>query len=223
METNTTETTSITKTSIFESLNWRSAIKKFDPSKKVSEADLEKLIEAANLAPTSGGVQPFKLIVVENDEVRSQLRAASFGQPQITDSSYLFVFASQTKIEQQVVDDYVNRMAEVRGIPVEALSQLNQALSAGIVHRDEASKPGWAARQAYISLGTTISTAAEMRIDTCPMEGFDPQQYSDILGLESQGLSAVVILAVGYRASDDPFANAPKVRKKREDFAMVIR
>lgn len=222
MENNTTETTSATQTSIFDSLNWRSAVKKFDTTKKVSKVDLEKLIDAANLAPTSGGIQPFKLIVVENDEVRSKLRAASFGQSQVSDSSYLFVFASQTKVEQQDVDDYVERMSEVRNIPLEALSQLNQALSAGILGRDEASLREWAARQAYIALGTTISTAAEMRIDTCPMEGFDPQQYSEILDLESKGLSAVVILAVGYRASDDPFANAPKVRKKREDFATVI-
>lgn len=222
METNTTGTINTKAMEILDSLKWRSAIKKFDPSKQVSEEDINTLVEAGNLAPTSGGLQPFKLLVIKNDEIRNNLRPASFGQPQVTDASYLFVFCIQNVIDQSLVDAYIKRVMEVRDLDSEAVSGLSQALSGFVSFIGEPNTAPWAAQQAYISLGTVITTAAQMGIDTCPMGGFEPDKYVEILNLNEMGITPVALLAVGYRAEDDPFANAPKVRKKREDFVTFI-
>ena len=220
MENNTAEITRIDPSSIIASLNWRSAIKKFDPEKKLSESDLETLIEAANLAPSSGGLQPFQLIVVSDPELKAKLQPVSYGQPQVVDCSHLFIFAAKTAIDMQLVEDYVQRMAEVRNVDPAALGGVKQSMGGFIGAMSDDQKIGWAARQAYISLGFVISAAAAMRIDTCPMEGFSPQQYVEILGLEEKGLMPFALLTVGYRGEGDPFADLPKVRKKKSDFVL---
>lgn len=220
MENKVMETKNHISSPMIESLQWRSAVKKFDPSKKVSEADLQTLIQAANLAPSSGGLQPFRLLVINNPELRAQLHTVSFGQAQVVDASHFFVIAVQTDIDQGLVDNYINRVAEVRQQELSELAGLNQALSHFINSFPDEFKPGWATRQAFISLGTMISVAASMRIDACPMEGFEPEKYNEILDLGSKNLAAVALFAVGYRAEDDPFANAPKVRKRESDFVL---
>ena len=220
MENNTTEITRIDASSIMDALNWRAAIKKFDPAKKLSDSDLGSLIQAANLAPSSGGLQPFQLIVVADQELKAKLQPASYGQAQVADCSHLFIFAAKTTVDMQIVDAYVQRMAEVRNVDPSALGGVKQSMGGFIGAMSDEQKVGWAARQAYISLGFVISAAAAMRIDTCPMEGFNPQQYVEVLGLQDKGLMPFALLAVGYRGEGDPFADLPKVRKKESDFVL---
>ena len=208
--------------SIIDSLKWRAAIKQFDPTKKVSEGDIEKLIEAANLAATSGGLQPFKLLVIKDEELKQKLQAVSYNQAPVGDSSHLFVFAIQTDPGINLIDAYLNRVVEVRGVEMSSLEGYRQSLNGYIGSLDEASRLTWATKQAYISLGTLLSAAADLKIDATPMEGFDTAQYQEMLGLKGQGLVPVVITAVGYRSNEDVYSAMPKVRKKRNDFVVEI-
>jgi len=208
--------------SLIESLKWRSATKKFNPTKKVSDSDVEQLIEAGNLAPTSAGLQPFKLVVVKNEKLRAQLTPASWGQGQITEASHLLVFAVQTNPSTELIDNYVNRVAEVRNQDVASLDGLKDMINGFVSPMDEPTRKVWFAKQAYISMGTMISAASELKIDTCPIEGFDPIQYSEILNLNDQNLMPVCVLAIGYRSEEDVFSKMDKVRKKRNDFVLEI-
>jgi nitroreductase len=205
-----------------ENLKWRSAIKKFDPVKTVSDEDLEILIEAANLAPTSFGIQPFRLVVVKNKEVQKELLEISFGQQQVLDASAVLVFAIETSIGQEQIDNYFDRIAEVRSVELESLAGYKEMMLGFVTNMNEANKSGWASKQAYIALGTLITAAAELKIDACPMEGFDPIQYQNKLGLKDKGLMPVVILPIGYRSDKDHSSKAEKVRKKRSDFVVEI-
>jgi len=205
-----------------ESLKWRSSIKKFDPTKKISETDLEKIIEAGNLAATSAGLQPFKLIVVRNKEIRQMLRPASWGQGQITDASHLIVFATDNEIGERQIEDYLSRIAEVRNVEKNSLTGMKDMLHGFMATLNAVDRQEWAANQAFISLGTVLAAAAELKIDTTPIGGFDPQQYTEILDLNSKGLKPVVVLALGYRSDEDVYSKAPKVRKKRNDFVVEI-
>ncbi|OJJ17045.1 hypothetical protein BKI52_30485 [marine bacterium AO1-C] len=207
---------------IIDSLKWRAAIKKYDAAKKVSETDIETLIEAGNLAATSVGLQPFKLIVIKDQELKNQLTKASRDQPQVADASHLFVFAVHTQIDEPLIDAYFHRMAEVRNVSIESLDDYRNMVKGFLLTWDDETKTAWATKQAYIALGTVLSAAAAIQVDTTPMEGFDPIQYQQILGLESKGLLPVVILPVGYRSAEDVYAKMPKVRKKRNDFVMEI-
>ena len=207
---------------VIDSLKWRAAIKQFDTTKKVSDNNLEKLIEAANLAATSGGLQPFKLVVTKNDELKQKLQAASYNQAAVGDSSHLLIFAVQTDPGNKLVDAYLNRAVEVRGVEMSSLEGYRQSMNGFVNSMNEASRIAWATKQAYISLGTLLSVAADLKIDATPMEGFDVTQYEDMLGLKEQGLIPVVITAVGYRSSTDVYSTMPKVRKKRNDFVIEI-
>ena len=207
---------------IIDSLKWRAAIKKYDTAKKVSDADIETLIEAGNLAATSVGLQPFKLIVIKDQELKNKLTKASRDQAQVAEASHLFVFAVHTQIDEQLIDAYFNRMAEVRNVSMESLDGYQSMVKGFLQNWDDETKTTWATRQAYIALGTVLSAAATIQVDTTPMEGFDPVQYQQILGLESKGLLPVVILPVGYRSEEDVYSKMPKVRKERHDFVMEI-
>lgn len=207
---------------LLESLEWRVAIKKFDPSKKVSQENVDKIINAANLAPTSGGLQPFKMIVISNPEVKAKLKPASFGQAQVVDSSHLIVLAIESNFTEAIVDRYIHRMAVVREQTEESLIDYSKALKQFVSSIGMEARNAWSAKQAYIALGTMISAAAELRVDACPMGGFNPLQYQEILDLKSKGLMPVVIFPIGYRSDEDVFSKAKKVRKTREDFVIEI-
>jgi len=207
---------------LIESLKWRSATKKFDPTKKIKHEDLELLLEAGNLAPTSAGLQPFKIIVVNDKESREKLVPSSWGQTQITEASHLLVFGIQTNSNTELIDTYVNRVAEVRNQDLESLEGLKGMIGGFVNPMDETTRSSWFAKQAYISMGTVISAAAELRIDTCPMEGFDPTQYAEILNLNDKNIRPVCVLAIGYRSEEDVFSKMDKVRKKRNDFVLEI-
>lgn len=210
------------KKTILEQLNWRYATKSYDATRKVSDADWEILEQALILAPTSFGIQPYKFIVVTDQAMKEKLKPAAYGQPQITDSSHLVVITHKKTLTDADIEQYVDRIVEVRGVPRETVTDYEnimknsakQAVDGGYVEV-------WNSRQAYIALGFLLETAALLHIDATPMEGFDAAQFNEILGLTDY--SAVVLCAVGYRnAETDWLANLPKVRFSKEELIQNI-
>ncbi|EEF63005.1 NAD(P)H-dependent oxidoreductase [Pedosphaera parvula] len=204
-------------------LNWRYATKQFDPNRKINERDWAALEAALLLTPSSGGLQPWKFIVVTDPSVRTKLLPASYGQPQITDASHLVVFAAKNNFSEADVDAHLKHVAEVQGIPVEALTPFRAMLVGGIVtNMDEAARNAWARNQAYIALGNLLTSAALLGIDACPMEGVDRDQYDEILGLKANGFATAVIVTLGHRSATDNYAIARKVRFPKEQvFARI--
>jgi nitroreductase len=213
----------ITSEQLLDGLNWRYATKQFDPARKINAQDWATLEDALLLTPSSGGLQPWKFIVVTDPAVRAKLSPASYGQPQITNASHLVVFAAKQSFGEADVDAFISRAAATRGVSVESLTPFRDMLVGGIVRAmDEPGRDAWARNQAYIALGNLLTSAALLGIDACPMEGFDRAQYDEILGLKAQGYASAVIATVGYRAATDQYAGAPKVRFPREQvFAHV--
>ncbi|MGS2740476.1 NAD(P)H-dependent oxidoreductase [Sinomicrobium sp. M5D2P17] len=201
---------------IIESLNWRYATKKFDPSRKVSAEDLSTLKEVIRLSASSYGMQPYEVFVIEDPEIRKQLKEVSWGQPQITDASHLVVFANKIDVTAKDTEAYMNHISKTRSIPVENLSGFSDVINNTVVQLPQDLKSTWAAKQAYIALGNLLAAAAQLKIDACPMEGFDAEGYNKILGLTEKGLNAAVIAAIGYRSSEDEMQHLAKVRKPSE-------
>ena len=205
---------------LLETLKWRYATKKFNTN-KVSSDDLSQLISAINLSASSTGLQPYRLFVIENQELREKLGEGSFNG-QIANSSHLLVFAAFEKVTSAHIDSYIDHIAFERNIPVESLNDFKAALNGGILTRSDEVNFNWAARQAYIALGTALIAAAELKIDTTPMEGFDPEKFDELLDLKSKGLKSVVTLVIGYRDEDDIFAKFKKVRLSESEFATIV-
>lgn len=206
---------------IVRQLNWRYATKKFDPARKIQGPDWRTLEQALLLAPSSYGLQPFKFFVVTNPAVRAELRAAAWDQPQITDASHLVVFAVKRDVGAADVQRLVDRIADVRQVPVESLDGYKRAML-GSVSRPAEQVAAWASRQPYIALGNFLAAAALLGIDACPMEGFDADQFDRILGLDKAGYHAQVVAAAGYRAEDDAYARLPKVRFPAEEVIATV-
>ena len=208
--------------SLLENLNWRYATKKFDATKKISASDLNTLKEAVRLAASSYGLQPYKVVVVENPEIREQLKAAAYGQTQITDASQLFIFANDLNAGPESVAAYIKNISETRGIPVEALGGFEDMMNGVISNLSQDAKNIWTAKQTYIALGTLLSAAAELKIDATPMEGFNPAAFNEILGFDKLGLNASVIATVGYRHEEDEAQHFKKVRKSQEELFITL-
>jgi nitroreductase len=209
--------TALNSSTLIDQLNWRYATKQFDSTRKINAQDWATLEEALLLTPSSGGLQPWKFIVVTDPAVRAKLTPASYGQAQIQDASHLVVFAARTGFSEADVDAHIKHVAEIRGAPIEALAPLRAMLVGGIVQsQDENARNAWARNQTYIALGNLLTSAALLGIDACPMEGFDRAQYDEILGLKAKGLATAVIATLGYRAPADKYADAPKVRFPHE-------
>jgi len=206
---------------LIETLNWRYATKKFS-SKKVPADQLDQIVEAINLSASAAGMQPYRLFVIENRELRKQLGEGSFN-PQISEASHLLVFAAFEQVTKGHIEDYIAYMAQVRSIPEESLLDFKEALFGNFLNKKEEENFAWAAKQAYIALGTASIAAADLQIDASPMEGFDPEKFDTILGLKEKGLKSVVILAIGYRDEEqDIFAKFKKVRLPKEEFVTEI-
>lgn len=206
---------------VIENLEWRYATKKFS-KEKVSADDLAKILEATNLSASSTGLQPYRVFIIENEVLRKELAEGSFNA-QIWESSHLLVFAAFDKVTADHINAYIVHIASERGIPVEALADFKAALIGGLLSRSDAENSAWAGRQAYIALGTALIAAAELKVDSTPMEGFDATKFDALLGLQEKGLKSVVALAIGYRDPDnDRFATLKKVRLPLADFATFI-
>lgn len=198
---------------LLQQLRWRYAAKKFDPARNIPDERWRALEEALALSPSSFGLQPWKFIVVTDQAAKQSLRAASWDQPQVADCSHLVVFAIKKHLSAADVDAFLDRVAAVRGTPKDALTDYRSLIIGDLVEGPRSwHVNAWAARQAYIALGNFLTCAALLGIDACPMEGFEPDKYDQILGLAKRGLAAAVICAAGYRAADDEYAAAPKVR-----------
>lgn len=220
MMTETTERRTIpSRETILRQFGWRYATKGFDPTKKVADEDWEALKNAAILAPTSWGLQPFKMVVVTDQEVKERLRPVCNDQPQITNCSHLVIFAAAKQLTEDHVDELISTTSEVRGTPLEDLEDYRNILHGFRRRLEKGDALSWSQRQAYISLGFLLSAAALMQIDACPMEGFQPEKVDEILGLEDHRASAMC--ALGYRSGDDWLVGLKKVRFPEEK--LVIR
>ena len=205
-----------------ENQNWRYATKKFDVTKKVSTADLELLKEAIQLTTSSYGLQPYTVIIVENPALRAQLLPFSWGQSQIVDASHLLVFANILDLGQNVIDDYFANLIQTRGIPAESVQGYKDFMTSNITLLPEDVRNTWTSKQTYLALGNLMNAAAELKIDVCPMEGFVPAQYNEILGLDKLNLNASLVAAIGYRSEEDASQNYKKVRKSKENLFVTL-
>lgn len=205
-----------------ESLNWRYATKKFDNTKKISVEDLAFLKEAVRLSASSYGLQPYKVLVIEDPKVREQLLPASYGQQQITDASQVFIFCNYLNVKDNDVDGLLERTSKANNILTEKLAGYGDMMKSKIASLSEDAVKVWTAKQTYIGLANLLAAAGEMKIDTCPMEGFDPEQYDKILGLKEKGLAASVVATVGYRSAEDEHQFGKKVRKPVEELVETI-
>ncbi|MBO9448794.1 NAD(P)H-dependent oxidoreductase [Tropicibacter sp. R16_0] len=212
----------MTKSTLIDKLNWRYATKKMDPAKPVEQDKVDQIVEAVRMAPTSSGTQPFELFVVTNPEIRAQIRPHAWDQAQITEGSHLLVFAAWDNYSADRIDAVTQQMTDERGeIPM--LNQYYENLKANYLPRDEQVNHDHAARQAYIALGFALAAAAELEVDSTPMEGFDPAKVDEILGLREKGLRSVVLLPLGYRQEEgDWLLPMKKVRKSKETFVTEI-
>jgi nitroreductase len=220
--TNTTDSL-ISPEELLRRLDWRYAVKQFDPQRRIDDTTWTAVEEALRLSPSSGGLQPWKFIVVSDPVIREKLVSASYGQTQVRDASHLVVFTAKTNFGAVDVDAHIQKTAAVKGVPVETLDGLRGMLIGGIVNsKDPVAREAWAARQTYIALGVLVASAAVLGIDAAPMEGFAPEQYDTILNLKEKGLTTTVICALGYRSTNDKYANSPKVRFDRSELFLHV-
>lgn len=209
---------SIPGDSLLQQLNWRYATKKFDATKKLSAADWAVLEQALILTASSYGLQPWKFIVVTDPTLKAKLRPASWNQSQVEDCSHLVVFTAKQDITEADLDRFIARTAEVRNTSVESLAGYKGFMMGALVNgARHAVIHEWAARQTYIAMGNLLTSAALLGIDACPFEGIEPAKYDEILGLKGTGYATVSACPVGYRAEDDKYASAPKVRFEASD------
>lgn len=207
---------------ILQNLNRRYATKKFDPNKKISQENLDILFESLRLSPSSFGLQPWKFIHVKTPEIRAQLQEKSRGQPQIVEASDLIIIASKTELKENDIDEYMENIKECRKHqntienPLLTLQRFKDTIMGTINLRTSEQITAWNQRQAYIAMGFLLETAALMKIDACPMEGFNPAKYDEILGLEKIWYTATVVIAIGYRSTEDKYAELAKVRFPKE-------
>lgn len=198
---------------LHEQLNWRYACKRFDPTKKINDADWSILSESLRLSASSYGLQPWKFFVIQNPVIRNQLLPLSWGQSPVTEASHFVVLTYKEKMDEPHIDRFLASVAKTRGIDVSTLDKLKTLLLKDLVSGPQSETiDAWAQRQTYIAMGSFLTTAALMEIDTLPMEGLDPIGYDQVLGLEGSGYKTIAAIAAGYRASDDKYQSLKKVR-----------
>jgi nitroreductase len=205
-----------------ENQNWRYATKKFDATKKISPENLNTLKEAIRLSSSSYGLQPYKVIIVENPELRAKIQPAAWGQAQIVEASHLIIFANETQLKEEDIDNYVTNISLTRNIPVESLAGYAGFMKSKILTLPDDTKNVWTAKQTYLALGNLLNAAAELKIDVTPMEGFVPEQVNEILGLEKLGLNTSLIATLGYRHEEDETQHYAKVRKSEEELFITL-
>ncbi|UKM63891.1 NAD(P)H-dependent oxidoreductase [Flavobacteriaceae bacterium GSB9] len=203
-------------------LKWRYATKKFDAEKKLSEAKLNVVKQAFNLTATSFGLQTIKLILIEDKDLRLPLLKHAYYQKQVVDASHLLVICIQKDILQNDVKQYYNNIKDTRKTPESILKPYRESLIEMIEKMSVKERQQWSTNQAYIALGNLMTVCAIEGIDSCPMEGFVPEKYDDILKLEEKGLKSVLLLPIGYRADDDMFSAFKKVRKPIKEAVIEI-
>ena len=207
---------------IIDSLKWRYAVKKFDTDKELSEAQVNTLKEAFNLTATSYGLQPLKLIVIKNKVVQEKLVPFSWNQQQILQASHLLVICIQDNYTSKEVENYFNLVQKIRNTPDAVINPFKKFLTAEIAKKTQEELYISNKNQAYIALGNLLTVCALEEIDSCPMEGFTPDKYDEILNLKKDNLKSVLVLPVGFRAADDYMKNLSKVRKDLSESIIEI-
>ena len=208
---------------LLDALNWRYATKKMN-GETVSEDKVQQIIEAAYLAPTSSGLQPFEIISISNKELREKIQPIAYGQPQIVDGSHILVFASWDKYNDERIDAIFDHMNSERGLPLDATNDYKAGLKAQLFAKTEQEQAAHTGKQAYIAFGTAIAAAAMLKVDATPMEGFINEQLDELLGLKERGLKSQTILTLGYRATEgDWLQGMKKVRQPKEKFLTEIK
>lgn len=206
---------------LIETLNWRYATKRMT-GEVVPQDKINNILEAIRLSASSLGLQPFNVIVIDNPALKSKIQPVAYNQPQIVESSHLLIFAAWENVTQEKIDVYLNQIATERGVSLESLAGFRGSLE-GLLKRSQEDNYNWAARQAYIALGTGLIAAANEGVDATPMEGFNPAGVDELLGLKEKGLRSVSFLTLGYRdAEKDHLASAKKVRRSAEDFYIYL-
>ena len=198
---------------LLENLKWRYATKIFETEKKVSKQDLDILKEAIQLTPTSYGLQPFKILIIKDLKIRIKLSTASYDQPQITTASHLFIFCNYTELPKNEIENYIQLTAKTQNISPKNLEGYKQLITNDLKQRNQKELQNWSKNQNYIAMSNLLNACAELKIDACPMEGFDNEAYNEILDLNKLQLNASIIVPIGYRAIHDNSQFREKVRK----------
>ena len=198
---------------IIKHLKWRYATKKFDASKTLSQEKIEVLKQAFNLTATSYGLQPLKLIIFSDKKMQNKLVKYSMDQEQVAQASHILIFCIDTTIDKSYIEDYFKRIKYVRNTPDQILKPFKKYLIDDFENQSQNDIEDWATKQAYLAMGNLLTVCAVESIDACPMEGFDPERYDEVLKLKEKGLKSVLVMPIGYRAEDDMFADFKKVRK----------
>lgn len=209
-------------TDLLQSLNWRYAVKKFDPNKKISTENWQTLSESLRLCPSSYGLQPWQFILVETPQLRKELRAHSWNQSQVEDCSHYVVLAYKEKMDTQHIEKYIQAMSEQRQVSIESLKGFAEVMSGDLITGPRAQEIDyWAQRQCYIAMGFLMLSAALLKIDSCPMEGLVPSEYDKMLELSGTGYKTVAAVALGYRHPEDKYQAVKKVRFSSEQVFLI--
>jgi nitroreductase len=204
-----------------ESLQWRYATKKFDSEKNLETSQLELLAQAFNLTATSYGLQPCRLIVVQDQELKEKMVPHSYGQMQVKDASAVLVICT-TAVDEQYVKDYFSIVKKERNTPDEVIQPFQDFLTSTFSKKESEEIELWAKNQAYLILGNLLTVCAQQQIDSCPMEGFVPEKIDELLDLKSKGLKSSLLLPVGYRATDDLMSQLKKVRRPQKEMVFYL-
>lgn len=205
-----------------QSLQWRYATKKFDSSKSLSSEQINILKQSFNLTPTSYGLQPLKLVIIQNKELQEQLLEHSAQQQQIVTASHLLVICIEKNINSEFIIQNFELVKDIRNTPEKILKPFREFLLKDFGNKTQEETEHWAVNQAYLALGNLLTVCAHEGIDACPMEGFNAEKYDEVLKLDEKNLKSVLILPVGYRAQDDIFADFKKVRRPIEETIIEI-
>lgn len=207
---------------IIKALNWRYAAKRMT-GEQVPEEKLDTILEAIRLSASSMGLQPYTVLVINNQDLRKEIFEKAAQQPQVVEASSLLVFAAWDPVKEEQIDAYIDQVAEERGVAPETLEGFRNSIKGLVKGRTEEVNFNWAARQAYLALGTGLAAAAALEVDATPMEGFNPAALDEVLNLQEKGLRSVVIMTLGYRDEEkDPLANVKKVRRQKDKLFITI-
>jgi nitroreductase/dihydropteridine reductase len=205
-----------------DALRWRYATKKFDENRILSEDKMEILKHAFNLTATSYGLQPIKMVIVHDKKVQAKLVECSFNQQQVGSASHVLVVCIEREINKEFIENYFNYVQKIRATPNEVLTPFKDFLIDDFKNKHIDDIASWATNQAFLAMGTLLTVSATEAIDACPMEGFEPDKYDKILGLDKLNLRSVLVLPVGFRAKDDKFSEFKKVRRPLSDVIIEL-
>ncbi len=207
---------------IIESLQWRYATKKFDPTKVLPQEKVTVLTEAFNLTATSYGLQPLRMVIIHDKKIQKKLTPHSWDQQQVADASHVLVLCIEKNINNEYITKHFDNIKSIRNTSEEILKPFEEQLLEVFKHKPEEEIANWASKQAYLAMGNLLTVCATEKIDACPMEGFIPEKYDELLQLDLLGLTSVLVLPIGYRADDDMFSDLKKVRRPISDTVITL-